>query len=482
MEFATLIDFIRPIKITGDAASPLTGVAIHSNQVCSGCVFVALPSVWEGKPGGEQYVSQALEQGAAVIISEQPTPPDFSPHACWVQVENAHEAVSKIASGFYPRMPQHRVAVTGTNGKTSVADFTFQMWKQAHYPCARMGTIGVVDSFGGDYGSNGYTAPTPIVLHQTLDQLAENGVEYVVLEASSHALAQHRLDQCSFDVAGFTNLTHEHLDYHGDMEAYFQAKSILFSQLLARDGVAVLNKDDPASERLRSMLSQRSVTFGSQNADITYSIDALHENGQDLTLNIFGQKHQVAFPLIGYFQVSNALCALANAILTGVSQEDALSCMAHLKSVPGRLQKVGEQVYVDYAHTPDALETALKALRPHVRGRLSVVFGCGGNRDPYKRPQMGRIASSLADVVYVTDDNPRHEVASSIRHQILEACPGAMEVGSRFDAIGLAVEDMGAGDILLIAGKGHETGQIIGDEVQPFNDAAVAEQAIAGKG
>jgi UDP-N-acetylmuramoyl-L-alanyl-D-glutamate--2,6-diaminopimelate ligase len=484
MQLGYLLEKISPLSRKGglDLSSLLTGLSVHTNDVEPGSVFVALPSVWEGKPGGEQYIQKALDRGAKVIVSVLPAPVDCPDDVCWIRVENAHLTLSQLAHAYYPAQPQKVVAVTGTNGKSSIVDFTFQLWRVAHYNCARMGTIGVQDSKGHEYlGFAGLTTPDAIVVHRTLDALTGRGITHVAMEASSHALAQHRMDSVHLDVAAFTNLTHEHLDYHRDAETYFGAKARLFTELLPESGVGVVNRDDPLSARLEAMLSEkgiRAVTYGSQNADIQFKIQDLHGEGQDLTLSIFGNAHNVRFPLTGHFQVSNAMCALANAMLTGVDENRAVTALEHLKSVPGRLQKVGSQVYVDYAHSPDALATALRALRPHTEGKLIVVFGCGGNRDPYKRPLMGKVASELADLVIITDDNPRHEDPAMIRQQIFDACPKAQVIGSRSEAIQCAINSLKDGDILLIAGKGHETGQIVGTEIQPFNDVSVAEQVL----
>jgi UDP-N-acetylmuramoyl-L-alanyl-D-glutamate--2,6-diaminopimelate ligase len=488
MQLNQLFEILLPLQRKGnlDLSYPLTGLTVHSAAVQPGQIFVALPSVWEEKAGGEQYVGQALAAGAQVIVSVLPAPQDFPGEKCWVQVADAHVALSQLARAFYPRQPRTVVAVTGTNGKSSIVDFTFQLWQSAGLRCARMGTIGVEDSFGHNYaGFAGLTTPDAIVLHQNLEALAGNGVEYVAMEASSHAIKQHRMDGVHLKVASFTNMTQEHLDYHKDTEDYFKSKARLFKELLPLEEMAVLNRDDPVFPQLESILRERSlkgVSYGSCDADIQYRIEANHEEGQDITITVFGTPYKVCFPLIGEFQVSNAVCALTHAVVTGVSVQDVIAGLSNLKSVPGRLQKVNGQVYVDYAHSPDALATSLKALRPHARGRLLVVFGCGGNRDPFKRPVMGRIAAELADVVFVADDNPRLEDPAVIRKEILQGCPEALEFETREEAIYTAVKALKSGDILLIAGKGHETGQIIGTDVQPFNDVTVAQEALANVG
>lgn len=484
MKLSRLLEIVQPFdhKGTLNASSLLVGLAINSRDVEMDFVFMALPSARSGQAGGEAYVAQALAKGAKVIISPLPAPQDFPDHLCWLQVESPRVTLSKLAREFYPKQPKTIVAVTGTNGKSSIVDFTFQLWQLAQFDCARMGTIGVEDSFDNHYpGIAGLTTPDALVLHKTLESIANNGIDYLAMESSSHALDQHRMDGAHIQIASFTNLTHDHLDYHKNAETYFKAKARLFTEVLPQTGTAVLNVDDPASAELAKLLKDRHVrvvTYGSKNADIQYCIQSLHVEGQDIELSVFGRTYNFHFPLIGEFQISNAVCALANAILTGADEVQAVVGLAHLKSVPGRLQKVSGQIYVDYAHTPDALATALKALRPHTSGKLIVVFGCGGNRDPFKRPLMGQIAGELADVIYVTDDNPRHEDPRQIRKEVMAACPHAVEFESRQDAIHSAINALTPGDILLIAGKGHETGQIVGDEVQPFNDVNVAQQAL----
>ena len=331
------------------------------------------------------------------------------------------------------------------------------------------------------------TTPDPVDLHRTLARLADGNVNCLAMEASSHGLAQHRLDGVRIEAAAFTNLSRDHLDYHRSEEAYLHAKLRLFSELVAGDGTAVINADAPHAEMVESVAIRRGlsvITFGARGRRIR--LDAIEPTlaGQDLTVTIDGVRNRVALPLVGDFQASNALCALGLAIATGAASRPALAALETLQSVPGRLEKVGRLengagVYVDYAHTPDALAFVLKAIRPQVRGRLYVVFGCGGDRDKGKRPEMGEVAARMADVVIVTDDNPRTEAPDTIRQQICATVPGARDIADRAEAIAVAISELRAGDLLVIAGKGHETGQIIGGRVLLFDDADVARAAIA---
>jgi UDP-N-acetylmuramoyl-L-alanyl-D-glutamate--2,6-diaminopimelate ligase len=328
-----------------------------------------------------------------------------------------------------------------------------------------------------------------VALHRTLGMLAERGVSHAVIEASSHGLAQFRLDGIMVDAAAFTNLTRDHLDYHGEMDAYRAAKDRLFATLLTADGSAVLNADSPEYERLAALARGRGhniISYGSAvSADLRLVARQPRRDGQDISLSLFGARHEVGLRLIGDFQAMNVLAALGLAIATGAVPPTAVAALARLTTVPGRMQFVGEAngaaVFVDYAHTPDALRTVLAAARPHAEGRLIVVFGAGGDRDRGKRPLMGKVASEQADRVYVTDDNPRTEIAVEIRRAILATAPGAIEIDDRRAAIATAIGALAPGDVLVIAGKGHETGQIVGRETLPFDDTVVAREAIAGK-
>jgi UDP-N-acetylmuramoyl-L-alanyl-D-glutamate--2,6-diaminopimelate ligase len=399
---------------------------------------------------------------------------------------NPRRRLALLAARFYPRQPRTVAAVTGTNGKTSVAHFTREIWTASGHAAASLGTLGLVTPGGRRAGA--LTTPDPVVLHRDLAALAEGGIEHVAIEASSHGLAQFRLDGLSLAAAAFTNLTRDHLDYHRDMAEYRAAKERLFTALLTPGGSAVLNRDSGEFPRLAAVCRDRG------HGTLAYGTDAAAElrlvsarprgRGQDLAVEVRGRRHELFLPLLGQFQAMNVLAALGLAIATGVAAEAGIASFARLTGVPGRLQFVagseeGGGIVVDYAHTPDALLTVLAALRPHAPGRLAVLFGAGGDRDPGKRPLMGRAAIAAADRAYVTDDNPRNEDPAAIRRAILAAAPGAIEIGDRRRAIEIAIGELGPGDLLVIAGKGHEAGQIVGSETLPFDDAEIAHEIAA---
>ncbi|MEK7820209.1 MAG: UDP-N-acetylmuramoyl-L-alanyl-D-glutamate--2,6-diaminopimelate ligase, partial [Pseudomonadota bacterium] len=400
---------------------------------------------------------------------------------------NPRRAYALMAARFFARQPATVVAVTGTNGKTSTVHFLRQIWTALGHRAAGIGTLGLIGADGARTPSGGLTTPDPAELHRLLRDLADGGVAHLAMEASSHGLDQHRLDGVRLKAAAFTNLTRDHLDYHRDMGTYGAAKRRLFAELLPEDGVAIIHAAAPGAEDILETCRRarrRIVTYGTEGADVALLAARPSPNGQRLELSVFGAARTVVLPLVGGFQVENALCALALAVVCGADAERALACLEKLDSVPGRLEKAGETrtgaaVYVDYAHTPDALANVLAALRPHTPGKLAVVFGCGGDRDAGKRPEMGRIAARDADAVIVTDDNPRGEDASSIRRAILAACPGAEDIADRRQAIRTAVARLRAGDVLVLAGKGHEQGQIVGAEARPFDDRTEARAALA---
>ena len=391
-----------------------------------------------------------------------------------------------MAARFYAPQPGTLVAVTGTNGKTSVTVFARQIWQRLNKCAASLGTIGIIGN--GIYRPGSLTTPDPVTLHRELKALKMAGVDHVALEASSHGLDQFRLDGLTLAAAAFTNLTRDHLDYHRDMERYFTAKARLFKELLPPGGGAILNIDGEAGRKLADIArarGQRVMTYGiADRAQARLLFAEALPSGQRLAIEVLGERRDFVLPLIGTFQAGNVLAALCLVLATGSEVGPALDALPHLEGVPGRMQHVadhrdGAPVIVDYAHTPDALQTALIALRPHCRGRLIVVFGCGGDRDAGKRPQMGEIAERLADRVFITDDNPRSESPAAIRRAILAACPKAQEIGDREAAIAEALRTLGPQDLLLLAGKGHERGQILAHEVLPFDDAEVARR-LAG--
>ena len=455
------------------------GLTADSRAVRPGDLFAALPG---SKIDGRNFIAEAVDKGAAAVLAPLGTP--LADHrAVLVGDDNPRRRFALMAARFYHRQPRAMVAVTGTNGKTSVTDFTRQIWTGLGLPAASLGTIGLISPRLVQPGA--LTTPDPVTLHQTLAKLADDGVTHAAFEASSHGLSQYRLDGVTIAAAAFTNLTRDHLDYHGTMESYWQAKVRLFTEVMPPRRAAVLNADSPRCGELAELCRKcghRVFTYGVDGNEIRIAGNTPSAHGQTLELIVLGQRFQLHLPLAGAFQASNAVAALGLAIATGAEIQPAVKMLERLEGVPGRLQKVAERtngaaVYVDYAHTPDALETVLSALRPHAAGNLVVVFGCGGDRDPGKRPQMGQIAAALADRVIITDDNPRSEEPAAIRTAILAGCPGAGEIGDRRDAIRVAVASLQSGDVLVVAGKGHESGQIVKDRVLPFDDAEEARQA-----
>jgi UDP-N-acetylmuramoyl-L-alanyl-D-glutamate--2,6-diaminopimelate ligase len=466
------------------AALRVAGVTMDSRKVRPGDVFVAIPGT---KADGLQFVAAATAAGAAAVMAEQ-QPSSLSSDVAFVKVPNARRALALAAARLHPRQPATIAAVTGTSGKTSVAAFTRQIWQALGHEAASIGTVGLVSRRTETYGS--LTTPDPVELHKTLDELAGDGITHLAMEASSHGLDQHRLDGVRIGVGGLTNLSRDHLDYHHTFDAYVAAKLRLFTEVLAAGSGAVIAVDQDETLPFVEAATARGLrvmTVGRRGSGIQ-AVDAVIDGyAQVLTVVHEGRVHTVRLPLVGAFQVENALVAAGFAIMTGGGPASVFAALAHLKGAKGRLELVGDKrgapIFVDYAHKPDALAKALEALRPYVRGRLVVVFGCGGDRDQGKRPIMGGIAAEKADRVIVTDDNPRSEDPAAIRAAILAAAPGAEEIGDRAEAIRRAIADLRDGDVLLIAGKGHESGQIVGDRVLPFADheavRAVLEDAFA---
>ncbi len=464
------------------AAIEVAGVTADSRAVKRGDVFVAVPGT---KADGLAFAAQAAAAGAAAIVAER-KPPALPAGTEFIPVANARRALAMAAARLYPRQPAVIAAVTGTSGKTSVAAFTRQIWAWLGHQAASIGTIGVVSPKGEQYGT--LTTPDPVQLHRTLDRLAGEGVTHLAFEASSHGLDQHRLDGVRVAAGGFTNLTRDHLDYHPTVEAYLQAKLRLFGSLVVDGGTAVIDVDHEHAQAVVAAANARGLklmTVGRNGDGIRLMDTAIDGFAQALTVEHGGKSFRLRLPLVGGFQVENALVAAGLAIATGSEPAAVFRALEQLKGAKGRLDLAGERngapVFVDYAHKPDALEKALEALRPYVKGRLIVVFGAGGDRDAGKRPLMGAIATKMADRVIVTDDNPRSENPAAIRAAILKAAPGATEIGDRLDAIRGAVASLKAGDVLLIAGKGHESGQIIGDRVLPFSDHEAVATALKDK-
>lgn len=462
----------------------IQGLTADSRAVAKGFLFAAIPGT---SSNGADFIPQAVEAGAAAILmGEQPLAGEIAVPV--IRVADPRRALALAASRYFARQPRTVAAVTGTNGKTSVTVFLRQIWESAGFKAASLGTIGLVAPGGAVTGS--LTTPDPVKLHETMANLAEDGVTHLALEASSHGLEQRRLDGVRLSAAAFTNLSRDHLDYHRTLQEYLRAKLRLFDTLLPKGGAAVTDADQPNGDAVKRLAIKRELGFfsvGRKGETLKlHSVTRMHD-GSRLIVEAWGEKRYVNLPLVGDFQISNALVAAALAIGTGVEASRALDALGQLEGASGRLELVGAhpngaQVFVDYAHTPDALANALGALRGHAEGRLVVVFGAGGDRDPGKRPLMGEAAAAQADRLIVTDDNPRSEDAAKIRKAVLEGAPHGEDIGDRRMAIRNAVAGLGQGDILLIAGKGHETGQTIGGKVLPFSDQDEARAALAAIG
>jgi UDP-N-acetylmuramoyl-L-alanyl-D-glutamate--2,6-diaminopimelate ligase len=463
------------------AGLELGGIAADSRRVNPGDLFVAVPGA---KADGLAFVPQALRAGAVAILSEQAA--DVPAQVALIQVPNVRRALALAAAAFFPRQPGTIAAVTGTSGKTSVAAFTRQIWAALGQQAASIGTVGVVSPRGETYGS--LTTPDPIELHRTLHTLAREGVTHLALEASSHGLDQHRLDGVCIAAGAFTNLSRDHLDYHPTIAAYLAAKLRLFEELVVANGTAVIDVDDCYARQVVAAANKRGLkimTVGVSGDDIKLVGGAIEGFAQVVDIAYGGHTYEVRLPLVGAFQVQNAAVAAGLAIATGSDPAGVFAALRSLTGAKGRLELAGTRngapIFIDYAHKPDALKKALEALRPYTRGKLIVVFGAGGDRDNGKRPIMGRIAHENADRVIVTDDNPRSENPAAIRAAILAEAPGATEIGDRAQAICETIADLQSGDVLLIAGKGHETGQIIGDRIVPFSDHDAVTAALHGK-
>ena len=464
----------------------VTGVTADSRKVGEGVLFCALPG---NAVDGRQFIPQAIKQGAAAILAPDGTVSDGT--SVVVNVSDVRRAYALAAKAFYGAQPKTCVAITGTNGKTSVATFCRQIFASLGHKSASMGTLGVVtqDSAGVENAviGPGLTTPDAADLARHLADLAQGGVTHLALEASSHGIDQRRLDGVSLSAAGFTNLTQDHLDYHSTMDAYRTAKLRLFEQLLPRGKTAVLNADSDAYNAFAAMsiMSGLNVmSVGERSSHLCLTGRDLTVDGQMLYLEYLGKKYETKLPLAGLFQASNALVAAGLAIAAGEDAGKVIHALSTLKGARGRLERAGTksngaEVYVDYAHTPDGLETVLHALRPHTKGKLVCVFGCGGDRDRGKRPLMGAIAQKLADRAIVTDDNPRSEEPAAIRAEVLAGMgKTAVEIGDRRAAIFEAVAGLKTGDVLVVAGKGHEQGQTVGGIVLPFDDVSVVREAL----
>lgn len=460
-----------------DDDTHVTGLSADSRQIKPGMVFAALPGT---AMDGRDFIPGAIENGAIAIL----TVADVKASVPVISVPKPRLVYSQTAAKLYPGQPETVVAMTGTNGKSSTVDFLRQIWAYAGLNAACFGTLGVTSTAG--YKPMTHTTPDALALHQTLSTLAKEGVTHVAMEASSHGLKQYRMDAVKVTASGFSNLTQDHFDYHPSLQDYFQSKARLFIDLTPRGAPVVINTNDKFGQHLVDVcqgFGQDVLQVGWTGADIRIDEVMPHAAGQKLTLIVNGKRHVVDLPLAGEFQTLNAVAALGLALKTGVDEMTAIEALAHLKGVAGRLElagsKDGASVYVDFAHTEDGLDKLLRSVRPHTEGDIVIVFGCGGDRDPDKRVKMGAVAAKLADQVIVTDDNPRTETAADIRKAVLKGCPEGTEVGDRAAAIAEGISRLGPKDCLVIAGKGHERGQIIGDTVVPFSDVEVARGMLS---
>ncbi|NNJ66500.1 MAG: UDP-N-acetylmuramoyl-L-alanyl-D-glutamate--2,6-diaminopimelate ligase [Boseongicola sp.] len=475
----------------------VTGLSVDSREVKEGHLFCALPGT---QVHGGEFIQYAIRMRAGAVLTDREGAQIAADVLAesgvpLIVTEDPREALAFSAALWFEAQPEIMTAVTGTNGKTSVASFTRQLWAEMGAEAVNMGTTGIEGAFTAPLQ---HTTPEPITLHRALARVADAGVTHAAMEASSHGLAQKRLDAVRLSAAAFTNLSQDHLDYHDTFEEYFQAKAGLFDRVLPEDGTAVVNIDDPWGPRMADIAEARGqdlLTVGRrEDAVLRILGQRFDATGQECRFDWAGKTRQVRLGLIGGFQAENALVAAGLCIATGADAEEVFDGLHALETVRGRMQFAarrdnGATVFVDYAHTPEALVTALKAIRPHVLGRLVVVFGAGGDRDRAKRPLMGRAAADYADTAIVTDDNPRNEEPGAIRAAVLDGArlgaADVSEVGDRAEAILRGVDALGAGDTLLIAGKGHETGQVVGDAILPFDDveqASIAVAALDGRG
>ncbi len=480
------------LRASGGRTAQITGLAVDSREVRDGYLFAALPG---GRVHGAAFAETALQRGAVAVLTDADgaviaASAVTAAGAALIVAQDPRATLSQTASLWFGPHPDTMVAVTGTNGKTSVSTFARQIWIELGFDAVNLGTTGVEGVWTAPLK---HTTPEPITLHRVLAEATRAGVTHCAMEASSHGLDQRRLDGVLLAAAGFTNFTQDHLDYHQTFEAYFDAKMGLFTRVLGTDGVAVINLDDPKGPdvaRIAERRGQEVIGVGrNPDARLRLTAQRFDSTGQDLRFDWQGKAHATRLHLIGGFQADNVLLAAGLVIGAGADPDDVFDTLSHLTTVRGRMQLAatrdnGAAVFVDYAHTPDAVATALKAMRPHVMGRIVAIVGAGGDRDTGKRPLMGQAATDHADQVIVTDDNPRSEDPASIRAAVLVGAAGATEVGDRAEAILRAVDMLDPGDALLICGKGHESGQIIGDDVLPFDDveqASVAVAALDGK-
>lgn len=459
----------------------VAGLTLDSRKVEQGWVFAALPGV---TVHGRKFAAQAEAAGAVAIVSDTPISELSIPV---IRADDAPALFATMSAAFYPNQPANIVAITGTNGKSSTVEFVRQIWTAAGLDGASLGTLGVAR--GNSSEVTGYTTPDAAALHRSLDALSRDGVTHLAMEASSHGLKQRRMEAVRVTLAAFTNLTQDHLDYHPDFEDYFASKARLFLNFMQTGGPAIINTDSEWGERMAGLARERGLdvsTIGWRGEDLQICEITPRAASQDVVFRWKGEEIRLEIPLVGEFQILNALGAAAITLTSGIDRTVVLDTLTKLGGVPGRLDKVGETahgapVLVDYAHTPDGLDKLLRAARPHTKGRIIIVFGCGGDRDPDKRAKMGAIAQKLADIAIVTDDNPRSEDPAVIRAAVMTGCPDGIEIPDRREAINHGVGLLQEGDCLLVAGKGHETGQTIAGVVHPFDDRAVSREALEAR-
>lgn len=477
MRLGSLVEGLSGDALPGDGAEALvTGFAIDNRKVAPGTVFGAFEGL---RVNGEDYIPAAIAAGAVAIVARPQARVEGAIH---IADDNPRRLFARIAARFFAPFPDATVAVTGTNGKTSTVELVRQIWRMLGHHSASIGTLGVTTSV--DQVSTGLTTPDIVTFLSNMSGLKREGITHAAFEASSHGLAQYRTEGLPVIAGAFTNLSRDHLDYHGDMGSYFDAKMRLFDEVVGDDGAAVVWADDEWSAKAIERVAKRGLRLldvGMKGRALRLAGRTPTQLGQTMEVEADGNVFKVNLPLIGAYQAANALTAAGLAIATGADLAKVMECLARVQPVRGRLERAvisraGAPVYVDYAHTPDGLRAAIEALRPHTKGRLIALFGAGGDRDTGKRPLMGRVAAELADHVIVTDDNPRSEDPSAIRAAVMAGAPGAVEIGGRRAAIAAAIADAGADDIVLLAGKGHEQGQIIGDRVLPFDDVTVARE------
>lgn len=471
---------MRLSALAGDTFSPdpeILGITADSRAVEAGFLFAALPGE---KVDGARFIPQAEKNGAAAVLAR----PDVATRLPLIADNNPRARLSHLAARFYPGQPEIIAGVTGTNGKTSTAFFAAALWEMLGYKAGSIGTLGA--RAGDTTFASSLTTPEPVRLHEILHEMAQRGTARLVMEVSSHAIVQSRADGVDFRIGAFTNITQDHLDYHDSFDDYFAAKARLFRDLVKDDGIAVINVDGAGATEMIAAAQVRGlriITTGQAGRDLVLQSMTPTPTGLSLRVAAAEETVDISLPLIGGFQAENALLAAGIVMASGIAARRVLPLLSSLQGVPGRMELAatinGAGIYVDYAHTPDAITTALRAARPHTRGKLFAIIGAGGDRDKSKRALMGQAAANSADCVIVTDDNPRSEDPAAIRQAVLEGCPGAIETKSREDAIHQGVAMLRDGDVLVIAGKGHETGQQVGDRVLPFNDVEVAQAAAA---